>query len=85
MYRIGTDDEVNAQVEALPDELLPYYAQLLDLLELAPWHSEPYSNAKPDGVMRKMMFGPPGRMAEAIFLVLERDRRVEIVRVVWIH
>jgi hypothetical protein len=32
-----------------------------------------------------MMFGPPGRMAEAIFLVLERDQRVEIVRVVWIH
>jgi hypothetical protein len=69
MYRIGTDDEVNAQVEALPDELLTYYAQLLDLLELAPWRSEPYSNAKP---------------AEGI-LVLERDQRVEIVRVVWIH
>ena len=41
MYQVVTDDEVNAQVEALPDELLPYYAQVLDLLELAPWNSQP--------------------------------------------
>jgi hypothetical protein len=85
MYRVVTDDEVNAQVEALPDELLPHYAQLLDLLELAPWHSRPYNGAKPDGVMRSMLFGPSGRAAEAVFLVLEDDQRVEIVRIVWIH
>jgi hypothetical protein len=85
MYRVATDDEVNAQVAALPDELLPYYAQVLDLPELVPWNSRPYSASKPDGVMRKLLFGPPGRMAEAIFLILERDRRVEIVRIVWIH
>lgn len=85
MYRVFTDDEVNAQVEALPDDMLPYYGQLLDLLELVPWQSEPYNSAKPDGVMRKVLFGPSDRKAEAIFLVLELDQRVEIVRIVWIY
>jgi hypothetical protein len=85
MYQVVTDDEVNAQVEALPDELLPYYAQALDLLEFAPWNSRPYNAAKPDGVMRTLHIGPKDRSAEVIFLVLEPDRRVEIVRVHWIH
>jgi hypothetical protein len=58
---------------------------VLDLLELAPWNSQPYSDAKPDGVMRTLRFGPPTRTAEVIFLVLESERRVEIVRVYWVH
>lgn len=85
MYQVVTDEEVNAQVEALPDELLPYYAQALDLLELAPWSSRPYSEAKPDGVMRTLRFGPDSRSGEVIFLLLEADRRIEIVRVYWLH
>ena len=85
MYQVVTDDEVNAQVAAMPDDLLAHYAQVLDLLELAPWSSEPYTDAKPDGVMRRLSFGPPGLTAQAIFLILDRDQRVEIVRVVWLH
>ena len=85
MYRVVTDDEVDQQVEALPDELLPYYLQVLDLLELTPWHSEPYNEARPDASMRTLVFGPRGRTAQAIFLILEREHRVEILRVVWLH
>lgn len=85
MYQVVTDDEVNAQVSALPDELLVHYAQLLDLLELIPWRSEPYNDAKPDGNMRTLSFGPPGRTADAIFLILERDQRVELLRIFWLH
>jgi hypothetical protein len=85
MYQVVTDDEVNAQVEALSDELLTYHAQVLDLLEIARWNSEPYNDAKPDGVMRSLRFGPLGRTGEVIFLVLEPEQRVEIVRVHWIH
>lgn len=85
MYQVVTDEEANARVEALPDELLPYYAQALDLLELAPWTSRPYSQAKPDGVMRTLRFGPGGRSGEVILLLLEAERRVEIVRVYWLH
>ena len=85
MYQVVTDHEVSGQVAALPDELLPYYAQVLDLLELTPWHSEPYNEARPDAGMRRVLFGPHGRAAEAIFLVMEREQRVEIVRIVWLH
>lgn len=48
MYQVVTDDEVNARVAAMPDDLLAHYAQVLDLLEIAPWSSEPYTDAKPD-------------------------------------
>jgi hypothetical protein len=85
MYRVVTDDDVSAQIAALPDALLPYFAEVLDLLELAPWNGEPYNDAKVDGVMRKLLFGPPGeRTAEVIYLVLEHDMRVELLRVHWI-
>lgn len=81
MYQVVTDDEV----DALPDGLLSYYAQVLDLLELAPRSSEPYTGAKPDGVTRCVVFGPPGHTAQAIFLILDREQCVEIVRVLWMH
>jgi hypothetical protein len=85
MYRVVTDTEVNAQVAALPDALLPYFAQVLDLLEIAPWAGEPYNEAKPDGVMRKLLFGPPGRRnGEVVYLVLEHAQIVELLRVHWI-
>jgi hypothetical protein len=84
VYEVVTDDEVARQIRALPDELVPYYLQVLDLLELTPWSGEPYNDAKPDGAMRKLLFGPAGR-AEVIYLVLEHDRRrVELLRVHWI-
>jgi hypothetical protein len=69
----------------MPAELLPYFAQLLDVLELVPWNSDPYSEALPDGIMRKLFFGPEGRMAEAIFLIVEDQQRVDILRITWIH
>lgn len=83
MYEVVTDDEVAQQVGALPDELLSSYLQVLDLLELAPWNGEPYNDANPDGAMRKLLFGPGGQ-AEVIYLVLEHDRRVELLRVHWV-
>ncbi|MGH3833812.1 MAG: hypothetical protein ACRDRS_25800 [Pseudonocardiaceae bacterium] len=55
MYELVTDDEVAQQVAALPDELLPYYGQVLDMLKLTAWSGEPYNNAKPDGAMRKLL------------------------------
>jgi hypothetical protein len=33
--------------------------------------------------MRKLLFGPEGA-GEAIYLILEHDRRVELLRVHWI-
>jgi hypothetical protein len=82
MYRIVTHDEVVAQTSALPDHCFSYL-QVLAVLELVPWNGEPYSEAKPDGAMRKLLFGPDGA-GEVIYLILEYDRRVELLRVHWI-
>ncbi|MDN5856866.1 MAG: hypothetical protein L0K86_29320 [Actinomycetia bacterium] len=46
MYEVVTDDEVARQIRALPDELLPHYLQVLDLLELTPWSGEPYKGCR---------------------------------------
>jgi hypothetical protein len=35
--------------------------------------------------MRKLPSGPTGRSAEAIFLIVEDQQRVDILRVTWIH
>lgn len=83
MYRIVTHEEVVAQTSALPDHLLRYYLQVLDVLELVPWSGEPYNAAYPDGAMRKLLFGPEGA-GEVIYLILEHDQSVELLRVHWI-
>jgi hypothetical protein len=85
MYRITTDNEVEAQVEAMPAELLPHLAQLLDVLEVVPWNSAPYNDARPDGTMRTVLFGPAGHAAEAVFLIVEDQQRVDILRITWIQ
>jgi hypothetical protein len=84
VYRIVADDEVQDQVAALPDKLLPTYAQVLDLLELTPWSGEPYNDAKPDGSMRQVLFGPEG-CGVVIYLILEDQRRVDLLLVYWLY
>lgn len=48
MYRIITDSTVVDQLAALPTEALPGYADVLDVLEVAPWNGRPYNEEKPD-------------------------------------
>jgi hypothetical protein len=81
VYRILTDDEVREQVVALPTDLLPQYAEVLDVLELTPWSGEPYHSGNPSGAMRRFHFGPDGRGA-VIYLVIEDQRR--LLRVYWL-
>jgi hypothetical protein len=41
VYRIVPDAAVSEQVAALPDQALASYAEVLDLLQLAPWKGQP--------------------------------------------
>lgn len=77
MYRVVTDPDAADQIAALPDELLPVYLHVLDMLELTPWNGEPYNASNPDAAMRQLAFGPDGR-GIVIYLVLEEQRRVEV-------
>lgn len=83
MYSIENDTEAIAQISALPAETLKAYAELMALLELAPWSGDAYNRERPDANMRAHPFGEHDR-GLAIYLVLEDQRRVIILRVLWV-
>lgn len=83
MYRIVTDSAVLDQLAALPIEALPGYAEVLDVLDLAPWNGRPYNKEKPDAPMRELVFGAHGEGA-VTYMVLEREREVHVLVVQWI-
>lgn len=83
MYSVETETAAASEVAALPPEALPAYAELMSLLEVAPWSGNPYNLQRADANMRTHTFAKEGR-GLAIYLVLEADRRVVILRVLWI-
>ena len=60
MYRIVLDQETEAQIDALPDEALVPFAELLDVLALTPWNGESLNDANPDAPLRSWPFGRHG-------------------------
>jgi hypothetical protein len=83
VYRIVTDSAVVDQLAALPIEALPGYAQVLDVLELAPWNGRPYNKEQPDVPMRELVFGTHSE-GTVTYLVLEREREVHVLVVQWV-
>ena len=82
MYRILTDSVVVDQLAALPAEALSGYAEVLHVLELAPWNGRPYNEEKPDAPMRELVFGAHGE-GTVTYLVLEREGEVHMLVVQW--
>ena len=82
MYYVDTDSVALDQIAALPTEALSHYAQVLGVLELTPWNGAPYNDRKPDGIMRTLLFGT-GR-GKVIYLILEDQRRVDVLTVMWL-
>jgi hypothetical protein len=82
VYALETDAEVIDQIAALPTSALPSYAELMALLEVAPWSGESYNRQRPDANMRSHPFGTSGE-GLAIYLILEDQRRVIVLRVLW--
>jgi hypothetical protein len=83
LYSLETEVAAAREVAALPVEALPAYAELMSLLEVAPWSGDPYNLQRPDANMRTHTFASEGR-GLVIYLILEPDRRVVILRVLWI-
>jgi len=82
VYAVETDAEVVEQIAALPASALRSYAELMSLLEVAPWSGESYNRQRPDANMRSHPFGTNGE-GLAIYLILEDQRRVVVLRVLW--
>lgn len=82
MYRIEPDPSVKAQVDALPHDALLGYAEVLGVMELAPWSGEPINKRNPEGEVRQLFFGPHGA-GMVTYLILERDREVHVLDMLW--
>lgn len=83
MYIVDTDNDVDEQITALPAKAFPFFAELMTLLELSPWVGASYDREQPDANMRTHLFGSAGE-GFVIYLILELERRVSILRVVWL-
>ncbi len=82
MYSVESGHRALEQVAALPAEALPYYAELMTVLETAPWGGEAYDRQRPDGNMRTYISGQHDQ-GMVIYLILEDQRRVIVLRVLW--
>jgi hypothetical protein len=82
MYSVESEQHALEQVAALPMEALPFYAELMVVLETAPWGGEAYNRQRPDTNMRTYAFGQHDQ-GLVIYLILDDQRRVVVLRVLW--
>jgi hypothetical protein len=82
VYSVESEPLADEQVAALPAAALPLYAELIALLETAPWSGEAYNRQRPDANMRTHVFGKH-EQGLAVYLILEDQRRVIVLRVLW--
>lgn len=83
VYSVEVDHDALDQVAALPANALKFYAELLALLEITPWSSNVYNRQLPDASMRTHTFGAHDE-GMTICLALEEQRRVVVLRVLWL-
>lgn len=84
MYRVVTYPEASGQIAELPGHLLLDYARALDALAAAPWDGMSHNSNNPDAEVRRWLFGPLG-VGQVLYLVLECEREVHVLRVVWLE
>lgn len=82
-YELDIDPEAREQLHALPAEIRPAVAEVMAVLELVPWNGVSLSDANPDGEVRQLVFGPLGK-GLVTYLILEDQRRVDVLRVHWL-
>ena len=56
----------------------------VDAITAAPWDGAPHNANNPDAEVRRWLFGPLG-MAQVLYLVLDRENEVHVLRVVWLE
>lgn len=82
MYRIVPDPATIAQVAALPDEALDGYAEVLEVLQVTPWHGPPQHEGNPGGAVRRWAFGT-GHAGQVVYLIVEERQEVHLLLVQW--
>jgi hypothetical protein len=82
VYQVESDDNAGYQVAKLPEDALAAYASLIDLIALHPWSGEPLRSTDSKSPMRVHTFGH-NDVGLAIYLILEDQQRVVVLRVLW--
>lgn len=83
MYRVTTDERSQPQIDALPHQAWATFAEIRVLLEVTPWSGISITAANPDSGVRTLPFGPGGE-GLITYLILEEQRRVDLLDVLWI-
>lgn len=80
LYTIVIDEQAKPQIDALPAAALVPFAELHVMLETSPWSGWPYRDDNPDGALRIQPFATYGQV---VYLILEDQRRVDLLIVQW--
>jgi hypothetical protein len=83
VYIVDSDPEALEQVAVLPAPALGSYAEVLAVLGVAPWGGRPFNRQRPDSNLRTHTFGKQGEDV-VVYLILDRQRRVVVLRVLWL-
>lgn len=82
MYSVEADEVALEQILTLPAAALESYAELAVTLELARWSGASYDPDRPDANLRTIAFGARSQ-GLGVYLILDDQRRVVVVRVAW--
>ena len=82
MYSVEWERHALDQLPALPSEAFSFFAELVTVLEVAPWSGDAYDRQRPDANMRAHAFGEDGE-GLVIYVILDDQRRVVVLRVLW--
>lgn len=83
MYEVSADEQSQPEIDALPRAALLFFAEARVAMEVAPWNGDAINAAYPDAPVRTLAFGPY-RQGLITYLILEDQRRVDILKVLWI-
>jgi hypothetical protein len=82
LYSVEWEQHALDQIAALPSGAFSFYAELVSLLQIEPWSGDAYDRQRPDANMRTPAFGEH-REGLAIYLILDDQQRVIVLRVIW--
>jgi hypothetical protein len=83
VYRVDADEQVQDQVDRLPPDARAPFAELRTMLEVGPWGGDPINADNPDGPVRIASFGSE-RQGIATHLILDDQRRVDLLQIAWL-
>lgn len=81
-YRVETTPAVRAQLFTMPKAGQVAFNELMKRIAVDPWDAAAWQD-DPFGNMRQAAFGDQGQ-GIAVFVVLERNERVVVLKILWL-